>query len=149
MNISKELIEEIMSGPIGRRLKIKTIVTSKDYIHWLKNFLKEYNEFSDQTFLYNSEAISEEDYNNVSYISYLFEVISDYFDEKGLSMQDPNSGNFPTYVATVNFEDFSIEIATVFGQGAITTVTEIKKGTGICDFNDILNFMNNKNKQMV
>lgn len=143
------------SKVVERYILNEKTVKSEKYIKWLHSFLKIHPNFCDNDFLYDENAQDETKYN-ASLLSTLFNVIVNYYDEFGIKAQDiktlnalytkrnskENSLSFSTSVVSVNFNDFSAKLTTIVSQGAITSIEIIEKGTGLCDFKDVLEVEN-------
>ena len=143
------------SKVVERYILNEKTVKSEKYIKWLHSFLKVHPNFCDNDFIYDEKAQDETKYN-VSLLSTLFNIIASYYDEFGIKTQDIKTLNalytkknskeknlsFSTYVVSVNFNDFSAKLTTFISQGAVTSIEIIEKGTGLCDFKDVLEVEN-------
>lgn len=92
------------------------MVKKDDYMKWLESFTKEHPSFSDDTWLYRKEEISEEDYNKVCKLSTFFCAI------EGLTSQNYISGTSCAHGVyySIEYNGKIYEIGTIVGQGAIS-----------------------------
>lgn len=101
----------------------EAIVKSEEYINWLCDFINIHKYFSDETWLYKREEISEEDYSNVELISTFFYYIGELADKQFI-LEESEDGYDTTYYFKVKNKFY--EITTIVGQGAITSIKEIE-----------------------
>ena len=79
----------------------------------------------------------------LSYYEYMnikAKSISSLYDIFVNKKQKRDTSSFPSFIVSINFEDFSAEFILTVGQGALTSVEKIENGTGLCDFSDIIIF---------
>ncbi len=98
------------------------IVKSQEYLDWLCNFVAEHEYFSDDTWLYKKEEISEDDYEKVELLSTFFHYISNLADEQHI-LEESEDGYDITYYFKA--KGYYYETTTLVGQGAVTSIHKI------------------------
>lgn len=86
---------------------------SFDYIDWLEKFSSKYGSFSTDTFLYDSELLTETDKENVEHLEDFFEEIYDYSTENYIPPKKLKYGSF----YTIQYHGIGYSIGIDYGQG--------------------------------
>ncbi len=100
---------------------------------WLEQFTKTYPNFNDSTWLYCPEKISEEDYDNVTKLSSLFEALERYAGANYISAGKSEFGAF----YTIAFNNAAYKIGVAVGQGTIFYCERLKNSLQAISFDDI------------
>ena len=74
--------------------KMKNMLSTTNYIEWLIEFTKKYESFTDSSWLYNPEELSENDFNNVSDLNLLYEIIDHYAEKNYIYPIPCDFGNY-------------------------------------------------------
>lgn len=120
---------------------IKKITSNQEYITWLNTFTITNPGFMSEDWLFSSERINKEDYENVTKIYLLFEAIRRYATENYIYPYKYSFGEF----YRIKSNDINYEIGTLEGPETlyyVNRITEERKGfeiKTIIDFEDIIN----------
>lgn len=122
-------------------------LSNDSYISWLEEFTKKFSIFSDDDWLYNPNGISKSDLNNVYKLHLLFEIISNYAENKNIEGK-PNAFGV-NY--TIKNNNIIYEIGIMVGQGTVFFCERFKENDcDYIDFNDIKEDIKlKKNKEKV
>jgi len=108
---------------LARSQKItEEIVQTDDYINWLENFTIKNKAFSDDTWLYFPDRISEEDNEQVSKLSNFYEAIENYASANFIYPTPDEFGNH----YRVSNNNIGYDIGIMMGQGALFWVSREK-----------------------
>lgn len=124
--ITKEKIEEE---------KIKKMFSDTEYISWLNEFTIKHSEFSDNTWLYFPEKISENDREHVNDLHLLFEGIEEYANRNYLF---PTPNEWGEYYS-IKYNNIGFNIGVAFGQGTLFYCERTDAFEKAIEFEDILN----------
>lgn len=129
-------INDVIEGLIKSQERAKSIVADNVYMLWLEKFASIHPIFSDDTWLYEPNAISKEDSENVAELCSFFNGLSEYAEKNFLPIY---SEDFTTYVY-IKFNDIGYEIGLISGQGtyAYCQRIDISPDKVFIDFNDIV-----------
>lgn len=129
-------INDVIEGLIKSQERAKSIVADTNYMLWLEKFSGIYLVFSDDTWLYNPEAISKEDSENVAELCSFFNGLSGYAEKNFLPIY---SEDYTTYVC-IKFNNIGYEIGLVSGQGTYAYCERISISSDkvFIDFNDVV-----------
>lgn len=113
------------------------MVKKYDYMNWLENFTKEHPSFSDDTWLYRKEEISEEDYKKVCKLSMFFCAIEGLSNKNYISGTPCDHGEY----YSVEYNGKVYEIGTVVGQGAVSfcNTENVDENATVIKFEEIAN----------
>ena len=119
--------------------KMKNMLSNTNYIEWLIEFTKKYESFTDNSWLYNPEELSENDFNSVSDLNLLYEIIDHYAEKNYIYPMPCNFGNY----YKIKFNNIAFEIGLIAGQGVVNFCNKIELNNDISlefiDYNDIIN----------
>lgn len=115
------------------KLHEREIISNDDYIDWLIKFTEEYPCFSDDSWLYCPEEISDENRKKVSILSNFFKVIDDYANMNYLPNNETDFG----YTYCINHNGVNLEVGMAIGQGTIFYVSRKED-----DLENVIEFRN-------
>lgn len=122
IEITEKVAKELQSY-INEMVENENKVKSTEYLDWLVSFLDIHKSFSDDTWLYDEDKISKEDYERVKLISTFFHYISDLSKEQFV----------PDVIEEYDEEIYNFklrgnyyQITTIVGQGAITFINKLE-----------------------
>ena len=129
----KEYIEELKI----KDEKIKTIMSSTNYVEWLKKFTQDKDNFADIEYAYGSDELTEIDRNNIELLYLFYKGIERY---ASMNRIVPNYFDFGEYYK-VKYNDFYFKIGIAYGQGSSIFCNKVtgKNLKGFINFNNILN----------
>lgn len=130
------------SSQFFERLKIraeekKKLVSNFEYISWLEEFTLRYESFTDDSWLYKGEELSETDKANVDKINILFEAVSDYCHK--YYIDTTGKERFESERVYVKHNGVVYQIGLVVGQGAYVYVTRQEPTDVAIEFSDVVN----------
>ena len=135
---SKKIFSKIIKERIEREKKrndrIKTIMSSIDYITWLIDFTKDKEGFNDDDWTYSYEKLSDSDLEKVNELSLFFEGINDYAKINYIYSYPRSFGEY--YLIKVG--DIGFEIGIMTGQGTLFYCKKTKVDKEYIDYLDIL-----------
>ena len=136
----QEVIKEV-SGFVRKLIEKEERVLKEDYLNWLAEFVKCEEAFDDEPNRVGySDVYTEDEKEKIHLVSTLFSVVSKYYEKHGIEY-DVVKANFFNQAVTVNLtEDLSIEMRIWCGQGAVTDVSLIEKGTGKVNIKDVIEY---------
>lgn len=111
--IMEKIVEETIEKEKIRNDKIKTLMSSLDYINWLTEFTKDNKGFSDYDWLYSSEKLDDADQEKVDDLQLFFEGIYQYARKNYIYSQTRSLGE----CYQVRIDDIGFEIGYLSGQG--------------------------------
>lgn len=114
-------------------LRISEIIANEEYINWLLNFTSEYEIFSDDSWLYCPEEISQYDYEKVSHLCNFFEAVESYANMNYLAANETQFGH--TY--SIAYKDVFLEVGVAVGQGTTFYISRKNEATSAIAFSDI------------
>ena len=120
-----------------RELEKKELLSSHDYILWLEKFTSQYESFSDESWLYRPEEISESDSKNVEKLELFLEILSEYCHKYYI-----DTTSHEMYVAeciNIKHNGIGYQVALVVGQGGYVCVKRKVPEDGAIEFDDVLN----------
>lgn len=120
IEVTQEAIDAFCSY-IDKREEENAFVRSDEYLEWLSSFTKVHDSFSDETWLYDRDSISEADNLNVERISVFFHYISELAEKQHLFSAKDEGENIYYFKLKGSY----YEISTIIGQGAITFIHTI------------------------
>lgn len=139
-----EIIKKLAEQDSEHRKKIQKIFSNYDYINWLENFLKIYKGFSDDTWLYEPEAISKEDNENVLNLSLFFEGVKAYATKNSIYPGHEHHQYYTFYneFYLVRYYRCIYKISMMCGQGAefycTTAENKNSSSTRIIDIKEVI-----------
>ena len=129
-------INDVIEGLIKSQERAKSIVADNIYMLWLEKFSGLYPIFSDDTWLYEPDANSKEDSENVAELCSFFNGVSGYAEKNFLPIY---SEDYSSYVC-IKFNNIGYEIGLVSGQGTYAYCQRIGISSDkvFIDFSDIV-----------
>ena len=91
----------------------KEMHLSTDYIDWIEKFTKENTIFATDSYLYDEDAVSEEEKENIFLLEALFEVITEYADNNYINPEKKDY-EIDYYI---KHNDIGYQIGMNYGQG--------------------------------
>ena len=139
IEIKREKDRTNLTGFVRELIERENKVLSNEYMSWISSFIKRVETFEDEpNYVHYSGKYTQEEENNISLVSTLFSVISQYYDKNNIEHHVEKS-MFNNAGVTVNLIDgTSIKLRLWCGQGAVTAVSLIEAGTGKVDIKDIV-----------
>lgn len=108
---------------------------STDYIDWLESFTNIHDSFATDSFLYEPDAITKEDDNNISLLDALFEVIEEYANDNYIT---PEKADFELFYY-IKHNDIVYAIGVNVGQGGrIFCVREEEPKENAIDYKQLM-----------
>ena len=101
----------------------KDIVSNDTYMRWLEEFTNEFESFSDDSWLYCKEEISEKNHEMVRMLSNLFEAVDSFAEMNYIPSKKVDFG----YSYDISFNDNVYEIGFLQGQGTVFFVNRLKE----------------------
>lgn len=132
----KKAVNEVIEALIRSQERAKSIVADNEYMLWLEGFTTMHPYFSDDSWLYNREAISKEDMAKVEELCSFFNGITSYADRNYL----PTYGEDYDISVFIKFNNNGYQIGIMSGQGSFTHCSrvDITPDKYFIDFNDIV-----------
>ena len=136
-----KIIKKLIEQDSEHRKKIQKIFSNYDYMNWLENFLKIYEGFSDDTWLYEPEAISKEDNENVLNLPLFFEGVKAYA-TKNFIYPGHEDYSFYNEFYLIRYNRCIYKISIMCGQGTEFYCTKAENknssSTKIIDIKDVI-----------
>lgn len=116
--------------------KREEIFSNSDYMNWLEFFTRKHQNFSDDSWLYSLEEISDIDYLNVINLHLLYEGVELYAKKNYIYPTELEWGNF----YRIQLNKVGYEIGMAIGQGTTFFVKRVilDKKMDFIDFYDII-----------
>ena len=116
----------------------KKIISNYDYITWLENFTKTYPSFAEDTWLYQPEKISENDYSNVVRILTFFDAIRSYCHH--FYICTPGDDAFESERIHITHNHIGYQLSCFSGQGTFVVIKREEPPKDAIKFSDIVNY---------
>lgn len=141
VEIDEQEVKQNYSSFVKALIEREKTVLKEDYLNWLAAFVKREEWFDDEANRVGySDVYTEDEKDKIYLVSTLFSIISKYYDNHDLDY-DIQKADFFNQAVTVNLtEDVSIEMRIWCGQGSVTDVSLIEKGTGKVHIADVIEF---------
>lgn len=115
----------------------KALVSSYDYILWLEAFTLTHENFTDDSWLYKPEEISESDNTNVDKMNLFFDAISQYCHKYYINTEC--DGMYESERIYIKHNGIVYQMGLVVGQGAHVYVVRQKSVDGAIEFSNVVN----------
>ena len=131
IEIDEDEVRRNYTGYVQQLIEREKKVLSDDYLNWLVEFIKREEWFDDEANRVGyCGKYTEEEQEKIHLVSTLFSIVSNYYEKQGIDY-DVKKADFFNQGVTVNLtEEVAIEMRIWCGQGAVTDVSHIEKGTG-------------------
>lgn len=140
-SVSKKTInngaERLIKLKKRRKEEKEKLISNYDYISWLEKFTTLYEKFSDDSWLYKSEELSEEDNANVNILWLFFEAISDYCNKYYIDISSDRGDE--EECVNIRHNGIGYQFGLVCGQGSYVYVKRKIPEENAIAFDDILN----------
>ena len=134
--------DNFLDSIIRHNQEIDNISANYDYPNWLISFTKRYPIFSSNDWEYEQGDLTKEEIINVSKLPLFYEAIEEYASEMQLTANHDKDGDSYYYPLIYNNKGFNIGILP--GQGATFYCESSEDIINGIDFNDIINYHNNR-----
>lgn len=118
-----DVIEQLIADMKKKEEFRDNITYSTDYIDWLEQFTAKNGSFANDSFLYDSKDLTEEDMKRVDEIELFFEVIHDYAEANFIY---PKKVDFGAYYS-IQHNGIGYNIGMDHGQGGSFYCTRLEK----------------------
>ena len=129
--------QQILAKIKQRAADKKELVSNDNYILWLENFTSVYKSFSDDSWLYKPEELSEVDAKNVERLSLFFEALSEYCAKYYINTSC--NEEFEAERINIRHNGVGYQIGCVVGQGAYVYVERKAPRYDAIEFADVVN----------
>lgn len=135
--ITSKTTDQLLEEMKKREAEKKELFSNYDYILWLEKFTLLYERFTDDSWLYKPEELSEVDIKNVGKIALFFEALSDYCHKYYINVA--SNEMFESECINIKHNGIGYQIGLVTGQGSCVYVERKVPEDGTIEFSDVLN----------